>query len=142
MSGVISLNINLGDIGLITDGTKDLDSPFAVAEVGTRGSFVEGLLVRLKVQGSDQCFLQQTARAVLGPEGWSVGKRGSTGNIDDTLVIANYKITKLLTATCTQCGTERSNVCQKDLIKLSFLGRCYIHYTCKHYIHTPYITLF
>lgn len=47
---------------------RDSHSPFAVAEVGTRESFVEGLLVRLKVQDSDQCFLLQTARAVLGPE--------------------------------------------------------------------------
>lgn len=48
---------------------RGTDSPFAVAEVGTRESFVEGLLVRLKVQDSDQCFLLQTARAVLGPGG-------------------------------------------------------------------------
>jgi hypothetical protein len=50
-------------------GAFGFHSPFAVAEVGTTGSFVEGLLVRLKVQGSDQCFLQQTARAVLEPGG-------------------------------------------------------------------------
>lgn len=50
-------------------GRKDADSPFAIAEVGTTGSFVEGLLVKLKVQGSDRCFLLQIARAVLGPGG-------------------------------------------------------------------------
>lgn len=48
---------------------RDSHSPFAVAEVGTRESFVEGLLVRLKVQDSDQCFLLQTVRAVLEPVG-------------------------------------------------------------------------
>lgn len=49
-------------------------SPLAVAEVGTKESFVEGLLVRLKVQDSDQCFLLQTAKAVLGPGGESKKK--------------------------------------------------------------------
>lgn len=53
-------------------GGKDADSPFAIAEVGTTGSFVEGLLVKLKVQGSDRCFLLQIARAVLGP-----GRKGT-----------------------------------------------------------------
>lgn len=43
------------------------DSPLAVVVVGTAGSFVEDLLVRLKVQDSDQCFLPQTVRAVLEP---------------------------------------------------------------------------
>lgn len=43
------------------------DSPPAVVVVGTSGSFVEDLLVRLKVQDSVQCFLLQTVRAVLEP---------------------------------------------------------------------------
>lgn len=43
------------------------DSPPAVVVVGTAGSFVEDLLVRLKVQDSVQCFLPQTVRAVLEP---------------------------------------------------------------------------
>jgi len=63
-----------------TDGKKDTDSPFAAAEVGTRESSVEGLLVRLKVQGSDQCFLLQTARAVLGP----LGRRSGTEKVEMT----------------------------------------------------------
>ena len=88
---------------------KDSDSPFAVAEVGTRESFVEGLLVRLKVQDSDQCFLLQTARAVLGPGVWN-RKNGDAEKRDDKLVIANHddcartasgKV-KLVTATCLQ----------------------------------------
>ncbi len=54
---------------------RNSDSPFAVAEVGIRESFVEGLLVRLKVQDSDQCFLLQTARAVLGPGDWGMGRQ-------------------------------------------------------------------
>lgn len=42
-------------------------SPYAVAGVGKAGSSVEDLSVRLKVQDSGQCFLLQTARAVLDP---------------------------------------------------------------------------
>lgn len=45
------------------------DSPVAAGKVDSEGSYVEGLLVRLKVQDSDQCFLLQTVRAVLEPEG-------------------------------------------------------------------------
>lgn len=42
-------------------------SPVADGRVGSTGSYAEGLLVRLKVQGWDQCFLLQTVRAVLEP---------------------------------------------------------------------------
>lgn len=42
-------------------------SPVADDRVGSTGSYAEGLLVRLKVQGWDQCFLLQTVRAVLEP---------------------------------------------------------------------------
>lgn len=45
------------------------DSPVAAGRVDSEGSCVEGLLVRLKVQDSDQCFLLQTVRAVLEPVG-------------------------------------------------------------------------
>ena len=42
-------------------------SPVAAGKVDSEGSYVEGLLARLKVQDSDQCFLLQTVRAVLEP---------------------------------------------------------------------------
>ena len=45
------------------------NSPVAAGKVDSEGSYVEGLLVRLKVQDSDQCFLLQTVRAVLEPVG-------------------------------------------------------------------------
>lgn len=51
---------------LKADKTK-WDSPVAAGKVDLEGSYVEGLLVRLKVQDSDQCFLLQTVRAVLEP---------------------------------------------------------------------------
>lgn len=35
--------------------------------------------MRLKVQDSDQCFLLQTAKAVLGPGGKGVGRREEWG---------------------------------------------------------------
>lgn len=51
---------------LKADKTKG-HSPVAAGKVDLEGSYVEGLLVRLKVQDSDQCFLLQTVRAVLEP---------------------------------------------------------------------------
>lgn len=67
---------------------RSFNSPFAVAEVGITGSFVEDLLVRLKVQGSDQCFLLQTARAVLGP-----GGKGRTGKKREEMTSQSLQIT-------------------------------------------------
>jgi len=51
------------------------DSPVAAGKVDSEGSYVEGLLVRLKVQDSDQCFLLQTVRAVLEPESTNTTKQ-------------------------------------------------------------------
>lgn len=46
---------------------KNWHLPVAADKVGSTGSYAEGLLVRLKVQGWDQCFLLQTVKAVLEP---------------------------------------------------------------------------
>lgn len=59
--------------------TELFDSPPAVVVVGTSGSFVEDLLVRLKVQDSVQCFLPQTVRAVLEPTEKNNQKKKTTG---------------------------------------------------------------
>ncbi len=47
--------------------SKDWHLPVAADKVGSTGSYAEGLLVRLKVQGWDQCFLLRTVKAVLEP---------------------------------------------------------------------------
>jgi len=64
-------------VGMISDVTTKAeadeaygDSPVAAGKVDSEGSYVEGLLVRLKVQDSDQYFLLQTVRAVLEPVGF------------------------------------------------------------------------
>lgn len=48
---------------------ENKNSPVAAGKVDSEESYVEGLLVWLKVQDSDQYFLLRTVRAVLEPEG-------------------------------------------------------------------------